>query len=258
MLISDPLGLVYDQVGRLDHEVILFVDTIECDLTAPEIFENVTELRGQDHLHIAKVFELTLVLDVINLMVNLVQNHIEVFRFDLAGLFELFVVFGELSEHVVFAMVSVDFEHEIGVAGSIVDQLFLDIVQVLLDLSIDDMDVTRVDIVKVHEQVQCHVAARHVVLKHVVNERDIVVDPPVHEAPDAAQFLVFQRASEQATCASKVVQKLPVVQGLVGAIKRLIDGVLEYVEGLSPHETLLVVDDIRRSQLMEVAITDKG
>ena len=79
------------------------------------------KLRIKDHLLDIVGLVNLLILDIINLVINLMGDHLEMFRFNLASLFQALVVFGELSENVVRTMIGIDLVHEAWVASPQID-----------------------------------------------------------------------------------------------------------------------------------------
>ena len=93
-------------------------------------------------------------------------------------------------------MSRINFIHQIRVSWPQIDKLYFDIVKVLLDLFIDNMNVTLVNIFQILKQTQRHIAACHVILENIVYQCNVIVNILVHQATDAAYFLQFQSAFE--------------------------------------------------------------
>ena len=111
------------------------------------------------------------------------------FRVDLTDLTEMLIVFGELAEDVVLAVLGVHLLHQLRVARSQIYQFVLAQVQVHTSFFYDNRDDLAVYRPHLAEELQCMVTADHIVLKDVVDLTDLFVNPSMHQRSNAACLL---------------------------------------------------------------------
>ena len=137
--------------------------------------KNHAKLRIKDHLLDIEGLVNLLILDIIDLVIYLMGDHLKMFRFNLASLFQALIVFGELSENIVRTMIGIDLVHETWVASPQIDELFLHKVDVLSDLMRHCLNAFSINVAHILKHFTRRETAGHEVLEDVINERDIFV-----------------------------------------------------------------------------------
>ena len=145
-------------------------------------------------------------------MINLVNDHLQMIRFDLATLFQALIVFCKLSEDVVCTMICVDLVHEARVAGPQVNQLLLHIVDVQSDLMRYCLNALRINVAHILQHFSRRKTAGHKVLEDVVNERDVFIDHSVYETAETTDSLESEAALEEAAHLRQIMQKVPILE----------------------------------------------
>ena len=111
--------ILNNQMRWLNKEIDVWYTFSGCLLVL--YLKNYAELRIEDHLLDIESFVNLLILDIINLVIDLMGDHLKMLRFNLASLFQALIVFGELSQNVVRTMIGIDLVHEAWVASPQID-----------------------------------------------------------------------------------------------------------------------------------------